>query len=80
MTKLHITPYNQEHAGFYVNSFEDYEQKIKNAPFEEYEIQFIDGDDSQLFNALNIDASTIKMWFDEIEDFEVSTLIRTAEL
>jgi hypothetical protein len=34
---------------------------------EEFEIQFIDGDDSALFNACGINQSSLDTWFDVIE-------------
>ncbi len=57
MTKLHATPYNIDAAGFYFDSLEDYQTKTENHLdrfgnlVEEFEIQFIDGDDSELFDA-----------------------------
>ena len=35
---------------------------------EEFEIQFIDGDDSDLFEACGINQSNLATWFDDIED------------
>ena len=60
MTTLHATPYNLDASGFYFDSLEDYQTKAENhldrfgKLVEEFEIQFIDGDDSALFNACGI--------------------------
>lgn len=73
MTTLHATPYNIDAAGFYFESTANYQNKSKNHLdlfgnlVEEFEIQFIDGDDSALFNACGINQSNIDTWFDVIE-------------
>jgi Antirestriction protein (ArdA). len=51
MPYLHAQPYDLSATGFYFESMEDYRDQAKanrnayGAPVEEYEIQFIDGDD-----------------------------------
>lgn len=73
MTILHATPYNHDAAGFYFKSLEDYQSKSENNLdrfrnlVEEFEIQFIDGDDSSLFSACAINQSNLETWFDVIE-------------
>lgn len=72
-TVLHAQPYDTSATGFYFSSFEEYQQKsesLKNAygyPVEEFEIQFIDGDDCELFTVCGISQCDIEMWFDTIE-------------
>lgn len=57
MTTLHATPYNIDALGFYFDNAIDYESKAATHVdrygnlVEEFEIQFIDGDDAQLFEA-----------------------------
>lgn len=74
--QYHATPYDISATGFYFNSFEDYEAKAathKNAygePVEEYEIQFIDGDNHALFKALGVNQANLEKWFDEFEDLD----------
>lgn len=75
-TTLHATPYNIDAIGFYFNDLTDYETKA-TAHFdswgnlvEEYEIQLIDCDDSQLFMACNINQANLNTWFDDIETLE----------
>ena len=73
MTTLHATPYNIDAAGFYFESMSDYQNKSKNHLdrfgnlVEEFEIQFIDGDEADLFNACGINQSNLNTWFDDIE-------------
>ena len=83
MTILHATPYNRDAAGFYFTGALDYETKstMQVDSFgnlvEEFEIQFIDGDDAQLFEVCGINQANINVWFDEIEflqDYEKLSL------
>jgi len=73
-TTLYAQPYNMDAQGFYFHSFEEYETKSENLRdrfgnvVEEFEIQFIDGDDSDLFEACGINQSNLATWFDDIED------------
>ena len=73
MTQLHATPYNIDATGFYFESAEDFINQMEGltdrygAPVEEFEIQFIDGDDYKLFEAAGINQATINTWFEEIE-------------
>lgn len=83
MTTLHATPYNLDATGFYFECIEDYQNKVINHLdcygnlVEEFEIQFIDGDDAALFEACGIDQSNLNTWFDGIEflqDYEKISL------
>ncbi len=73
MTTLHATPYNLDSAGFYFVSLDDYQAKAEKHLdrfghlVEEFEIQFIDGDDAELFNACGINQSNLDTWFNAIE-------------
>ena len=73
MTTLHATPYNIDAAGFYFESMADYQNKSENHSdrfgnlVEEFEIQFIDGDNAELFNACGINQTNLNTWFDDIE-------------
>ncbi len=70
---LFAQPYNRDAQGFYFHSAEEFESKSENLhdrfgyPVEEFEIQFIDGDDAALFEACSIDQSNLSTWFDDIE-------------
>ena len=83
MTTLHATPYNLDATGFYFDSLDDYQVKSENHLdrfdnlVEEFEIQFIDGDDAELFEACGISQTNLNIWFDEIEflqDYEKASL------
>lgn len=73
MTTLHATPYNIDAAGFYFESAMDYEAKSAmhvdryGNLVEEFEIQFIDGDDAQLFEVCGINQANLNAWFEDIE-------------
>lgn len=73
MTILHATPYNLDAAGFYFESAMDYEAKSTmhvdrySNLVEEFEIQFIDGDDAQLFEVCGINQANLNKWFDDIK-------------
>ena len=72
-TSLFAQPYNLDAQGFYFHSIEEFETKSENlrdrfgCPVEEFEIQFIEGEDADLFEACGINQANLFMWFDEIE-------------
>jgi len=76
--QLYANPYNSSVAGFYFTSYEEYQTKSSKhvdqygLPIEEYEIDHVDGDLNQLFNACNIDQCTLHIWFNEIETMDKS--------
>lgn len=83
MTTLHATPFNLDATGFYFEGLEDYQTKSESHLdsygnlVEEFEIQFIEGDDAALFEACGIDQSNLNIWFDDIEflqDYEKISL------
>lgn len=73
MTTLHAQPYNIDAQGFYFTSAEEYETKQEalrdsfGAPVEEFEIQYIDGKDGQLFDACRVHQTNLDTWFDDVE-------------
>ena len=78
MTTFHAQPYNLDATGFFFANLEDYEAQSKRArdafglPVEEFEIQFIDGDngDAQIFEAARINQSTLSQFLEAIENME----------
>jgi hypothetical protein len=76
MTILHANPYNIDATGFYFSSAEEFTTKQEalrdrfGAPVEEFEIQYIDGDDSKLFEACRIHQGNLDTWFDDIENLD----------
>ena len=81
---LHAQPYDISASGFYFRSVEEYEQKSSNHhnqygdPVEEYEIQFIDGDDldCDLFKALSIHQGNFHHYFTACEDWNEDQKIK----
>lgn len=73
MTTLYANPYNIDATGFYFESVDEFTEKSTNLtdrygnPVEEFEIDFIDGDDAALFIACGINQANLNTWFDNIE-------------
>ena len=87
MTNIyHATPYDITVTGFYFQDYEDYQIKVKSHrneygdPVEEFEIQFIEGDNYQLFNALGINQANLEQWFNDFEVLENEDLIKATYL
>ena len=70
-TTFYAQPYNIGVTGFYFTDADDYHAKAKRHRCEEFELQFVDGDDidAKLFEAAKINQATIDQWA-EIEDHE----------
>ena len=75
-TCLYAQPFNPDAQGFYFHSVEDYEQQVAQCrdrfghPVEEFEIQYIDGDDSELFAAVGSNQCNLETWFDRVESLD----------
>jgi len=87
MTNIyHATPYDISAMGFYFKTLDEYGAKAKKHrneygdPVEEYEIQFIDGDNYQLFNALGVNQANLEKWFENYEDLDGDDLIKATYL
>ena len=68
--QLHAQPYDTSAIGFYFDSVDDFETKFNsNLPVEEYEIQFINGTDTEctLCNIVDPCQSTLEKFFDLVE-------------
>ncbi len=78
MTQLYAQPYDISANGFFFKSTEEYKEKASKLhndygqPVEEFEIQFIDGEDidCELFKALSIHQGSLHHFFDAIEEWE----------
>lgn len=78
MTHLHAQPYDIAATGFYFESLEEFQAKVtrfRNAygdTVEEFEIQFIDGDDIDcaLANAWEINQANIGPYFDAVDAWD----------
>ena len=79
MTKiaLYAQPYDMNAEGFYFSSYEEFQEKAFLAtnsygdPVEEFELQFIDGDqmDAALAEAWKLNQMTIVDFFDAVSDW-----------
>jgi hypothetical protein len=80
MPTLHATPYDISYCGFYFDTAEEFDQRIKAAPFEEVEIQFIDGTDAEclLFKLCKPHQGSIAEYYEAInagyEDYQLAAL------
>jgi antirestriction protein len=78
MTTLYAQPYDISAAGFYFDTAEEYNEKAKNnrnnygGTVEEYEIQFIDGEniDCALFKALRIHQGNFGQYLQACDDWQ----------
>lgn len=78
MTTLHAQPYDVSAAGFYFETAEEYHQKADRAvnsygdPVEEFEIQFIDGDDIdvELAKAWGLNQANLAEYLSAAEDWD----------
>jgi len=77
MTQLHAQPYDISAGGFYFDTPEEYEQKAARnrndfgGIVEEYEIQFIDGEDidCKLFEALGVNQCTFGKYLEACDEW-----------
>ena len=77
MTQLYAQPYDISAIGFYFETREEYEQKAASNrnqmgfPVEEYELQFIDGEDidCKLFDALSINQATFRKYLEACDEW-----------
>ena len=81
MTKLHAQPYDLATSGFYFETPEEYDTKAKamrndyGDPVEEFEIQFIDGDeiDCALANAIGLNQANFRDFLEIVETWAEGT-------
>lgn len=69
--QLVATPYNISAPFWYFSSAEEFDEKYaKYLPVEEYEIDFIDGDDFELalFNAMKVNQATVHDYFEKLDE------------
>lgn len=64
---FHAQPYDMDKKGFYFTDFDSYIKGVAASGAEEFELQFIDGDDAELFNACGINQANLTQWFDDVE-------------
>ncbi|MCE8000997.1 MAG: antirestriction protein ArdA [Rhodobiaceae bacterium] len=78
MTQLHAQPYNISATGFYFETVEEFDRKAKvnrnrhGQHVEEYEIQFMDGEDIDcaLAKAWGVNQANLAGYFSAVEDWD----------
>ncbi|WP_019959571.1 antirestriction protein ArdA [Woodsholea maritima] len=87
MTNIyHATPYDISATGFYFSTYEDYLEKFASHrneygdPVEEYEIQFIDGDNYEVFSAIGVNQANLKLWFEAFEALDEDDAVKVIYL
>ncbi|ASF49165.1 hypothetical protein [Methylophaga nitratireducenticrescens] len=71
MITICAVSYDTSAAAFYFSTIAEYNEKYtKRLPVEEYEIQFIDGDNPKLFSEAVICQSNLEFWFDSLADLD----------
>lgn len=82
MSNFYANPYGYGYHGFYFDTAEELEEKLKTADFEEYSIDCISYEYSEIFHALNIDGSNLAEFLGFMEglsDLEVVAVQYLAE-
>ena len=78
MPSFYVNPYGG-YSGFYFNTLADFNRKIKNARFEEYDIEFIDGtqDEMDVFNLTVRQGDSLEDYFDllDMPDHELAPIV-----
>ena len=69
MTTLYANPYDTSYTGFYFDTIDQFNQKLSQANYEEVEIDYIDGDNPRLFQAVKIHQGNVDLWFDELDQY-----------
>lgn len=67
---FHAQPYDINKSGFYFSDYETYITGVAASGAEEFELQYIDGDDAELFNACSINQANLTQWFDDVETLD----------
>jgi antirestriction protein len=76
--QLYANPYDTSVKGFYFKDFDDYEKKAEKSRAEEFEIEFIDGDDEEqmLFKAMGVHQGNIEEYFDLVDDLDEEEILK----
>ena len=80
MVQLHAQPYDISASGFFFEDTKEYDAKRRKClsdvgqPVEEFEIQFIDGEDidAELFKALGINQATFPLFLEKVDEWDDS--------
>jgi antirestriction protein len=85
MITLHAQPYDINASGFYFDELDQWKDRFKMAEengVEEFELQFIDGDNEQtLFaNIMEPDQANIEQWFELLDEWETKSEVEQAAI
>jgi antirestriction protein len=85
MITLHAQPYDFNASGFYFHNFDEWEEKFERKEAngcEEFEIQYIDGDDEKTaFASIHEPTqANIEEWFDLLDEWEVKNEMEQAAI
>jgi len=73
MCILYANPYNIDAKGFYFTSAGEFERKAEDltdlhgSPVEEFEFDYIEGDNGALFRACGVNQCNLFEWFEDVE-------------
>lgn len=59
--------------GFFLTNLAEYDagrDRLNKLGYEEWELEYIEGDNAELFNACGIGQVNISEWFEEIEELQ----------
>ncbi|WOE76360.1 antirestriction protein ArdA [Alterisphingorhabdus coralli] len=80
MTNRYFAQPYSDHEGFYFSDLEEYREKaaqlLKSHGVEEYEIQYIDGDKAELFEAVRPTQGDLSKWFETFEPMDEDDTIK----
>jgi len=68
-TTLYANPYDTTYTGFYFNSIEEFNEELSKASYDEVELDYINGDNSKLFQVTKIHQGNVDFWFDELDQY-----------
>lgn len=82
MANLYANPYATNARGFYFSNYDEYEDGAEASGVEEFEIQFIDGNDIEqmLFRAMRVNQGNLEQYFDAADEFDEDDAMRIAIL
>ena len=77
-TQMHAQPYDTSAVGFFFESYDDYAEKaakLRNSygnPVEEFELQFIDGEDidCELAKAIGVNQANLKQFLEAVDEWD----------
>ena len=66
-SRYYAQPYDLSGTGFWFSDYDTFCEKLRANRCEEFELQYIDGEDAELWNACGADMSNLSVWFDVVQ-------------